>query len=83
MKELGINLISKVKLLSRFLSINDKFTIYLSDLIYSKLKFTNYPINEIITHINEIEITSYDKLVNVMKDEIKNFRTIDNDFYLV
>ena len=83
MKELKINLISKVKLLSRFLSINDKFTIYLSDIIYSKLKFTDYPINEIITHINEIEITSYNILINVMNDEIKNFRTIDNEFYLV
>ena len=83
LKELEISLKSKVKLLSRFLSINDKFTIYLSDIIYSKLKFTNYPINEIITHINEIEITSYPILINVMKTEIKNFRTIENDFFLI
>lgn len=83
LKSMKINLIHKVKLLNRFFSINDKFTVYLSDLIYDKLKFTDYPINEIITHINEIEISSYSILIDVMKTEIKNFRTIDNDFFLI
>ena len=78
-----MSLHSKVKLLSRFLDINNKFTVYLSDLIHSKLKFTEYPINEIITHINSKELVSYDVLVNVMKEPITSFITVDNSIYYV
>jgi hypothetical protein len=81
LKEIEVSLMFKVNILSR--SLDDKFTVYLSDLIYDKLKFTDYPINEIITHINEIEISSYSTLIEVMKTEIKNFRTINNDFFLI
>lgn len=83
LRKMKISLTHKVKLLNRFLSINDKFTVYLSDLIYDKLKFTDYPINAIITHINEIKISNYSILIDVMKTEIKNFRTIDNDFFFI
>jgi len=86
MKNIGdieMKLSNKVKLLSRYIDINNKFTVYLSDLLYSKLKFTEYPVNEIITHINDIKITSYDVLIKIMKNPIKNFRTINNHVYFV
>jgi S1-C subfamily serine protease len=83
MQNLEISLSKKVKLLSRFLTLNHKFTIYLSDLEYSKLKFTEYPLNEIITHINDIEILSYDILLNVMQQPTKKIRTIDNEIYFI
>jgi len=83
LSSLEISLTKKVKLLSRFLSINHLFTIYLSDLIYSKLKFTEYPLNEIITHINDIEITDYDTLVKVMQTPVTKIKTIDNDIFYI
>lgn len=82
-KELRMGLYNKVKLLSRFLNINNKFTVYLSDLVYSELKFTNYPINEIITYINDIEIVDYDNFVEIIKQPLKKFKTIDNEIYYV
>lgn len=82
-KQIDMSLHNKVKLLSRFLNINNKFTVYLSDLIHSKLKFIEYPINEIITHINSKELVSYDVLVNVMKEPITSFITVDNSIYYV
>ena len=81
--KLDMQLIKKVKLLSRFLSINHIFTIYLSDLVYSKLKFTEYPLNQIITHINDIEITDYNILVKVMQTPVHKIKTIDNDVFFV
>jgi hypothetical protein len=69
--------------LNRFINNNDKFTVYLSDLIFTKLKFTNYPIDEIITHINEIEILDYDTLIDIMKKDIHSFRTLDNEIYYI
>ena len=83
MSNLEIPLTKKVKLLSRFLSINHIFTVYLSDLIYSKLKFTEYPLYEIITHINDIEITDYNTLVKVMEKPLTKIKTIDNDIFFI
>ena len=80
---LDISFTKKLKLLSRFLTINNKFTIYLSDLIYTKLKFTEYPLNEIITHINDIEIIDYDTLIEVMKNKVNKIKTIDNYIYFI
>lgn len=82
-KELEMGSYNKVKLLSRFVNLNNKFTVYLSDLVYSELKFVNYPVNKIITHINNIEIIDYDILIKIMGNPLKNFKTIDNElFYL-
>jgi hypothetical protein len=81
--DIEMKLSNKVKLLSRFIDINNKFTVYLSDLLYSKLTFTEYPVNEIITHIKDVEITSYNVLVDIMKKPIENFRTINNHVYFV
>lgn len=83
LENLNISLKKKVKLLSRVLPLNHKFTIYLSDLIYTKLKFTEYPLNEIITHINDIEITDYDTLIQVMKNPVNKIKTIENDIFFV
>lgn len=80
---LKISLTNKVKLLSRFLSINNLFTIYLSDLIYSKLKFIDYPLNQIIIEINDIKITDYNILVEVMKNPVTKIKTIDNDIFFI
>ncbi len=63
--------------------MDHKFTIYLSDLEYSKLKFTEYPLNEIITHINDIEILNYDILLQVMEKPTIKIRTIDNEIYFI
>ena len=83
LSNLEISLIKKVKLLSRFLSINNIFTVYLSDLIYSKLKFTEYPLNEIITHINDIEIIDYNTLLQVMETPVTKIKTIDNYIFFI
>lgn len=80
---LEISLTKKVKLLSRFLTIEHQFTIYLSDLVYSKLNFTEYPINDIITHINDVEIDCYDTMVSVMKNPVYKIKTIDNNIFFV
>jgi hypothetical protein len=82
-KNLNMRLSKKVKLLSRFSNIDSKFTLYLSDVDYVKLKFTEYPINEIITHINNIEIIDYDTLINIFKTEINSFITINNEIYYI
>jgi len=83
LNNLEIGLYNKVKLVSRFVNLNNKFTIYLSDLVYSELKFTNYPINKIITYINNIEIIDYETLIKVMKDPLYSFKTIDNEIFYV
>lgn len=80
---LEISLTKKVKLLSRFLSIEHQFTIYLSDLVYSKLNFTEYPINDIITHINDVEIDCYDTMASVMKNSVYKIKTIDNNIFFI
>lgn len=83
LNELNMSLNKKVKILSRFITLNNKFTVYLSDLIFTKLKYIEYPINEIITHINDIEIIDYDTFISVMKTPTTKFKTIDNDIYFV
>lgn len=82
-ENLNISLSKKVKLLGRVLPLNHKFTIYLADLIYTKLKFTEYPLNEIITHINDIEIIDYDTLLQVMKTKVHKIKTLDNDIFFI
>jgi len=83
MRSLEMSFTDKVKIMSRYLTINHIFTIYLSDLIYSKLKFTEYPLREIITHINDIEIVDYESLLNIMKNPVNKIKTIDNDVYFI
>ena len=80
---LDFSLTKKIKILNRFLYLNDQFTIYLSDLIYSKLNFTEYPLNNIITYINDIEIIDYDTMIEVMKNPVKKIRTLDNDIFII
>jgi len=82
-KKLDISLYNKVKLLSRFVNLNNKFTVYLSDLVYSELNFTNYPVDQIITHINDIEILDYEGLIEIMKHPLLSFKTVDNEIYYV
>lgn len=81
--ELKMPSMKKIKLLSKFLTINDVFVVYLSDLIHSKLKFSEYPINDIITHINDIEIINYDTLVKVMRNPVTKIKTVDNHVFFV
>jgi len=83
LKELDMGLHSKVKLLSRFVNLNSKFTVFLSDLVYSELQFTNYPVNQIITYINDTEILDYNSLIEIMKNPLKSFKTINNEIYFV
>ena len=52
-------------------------------MVYSKLKFTDYPLNQIITHINDIEIIDYNTLVKVMQTPVHKIKTIDNDVFFV
>jgi hypothetical protein len=83
LKKLDMSLYNKVKLLSRFVNLNNKFTVYLSDLVYSELNFTNYPVDQIITHINDIEILNYEILVEIMNQPLISFKTIDNEIYYI
>lgn len=81
--DLGLNKIQKIKIVNRYLTTNHLFTVYLSDLDYAKLKFTEYPIGDIITEINDVEINNYDIFIKIINQPIKKFKTIDNNIFFI
>lgn len=80
---LNLKINQKVKLLSRFGNCNYKFTVYLADIDYKILNFTEYPIGEIITEIDDVVIDNLYTFTNIMKNNIKKFKTIDNQIFFI
>ncbi len=80
---LNLKLNQKVKLLSRFNNCNYKFTVYLSDIDYKVLNFTEYPVGEIIIEIDDVIIDNLETFTNIMKTNIKKFKTIDNQIFFI
>ena len=81
--ELDINISQRIKIYERVGDYKNLFTIYLSDIDYKKLKFTDYPVGDIILEINDIEVTNLNIFKQVIKDPIKKFKTINNEVYFV
>ena len=73
----------KLQILERITNFNNKFTIYLADVNYTKLKFTNYPIGDVILEINNILIDSIDIFLKVIQDPLNKIKTINNEVYFV
>jgi hypothetical protein len=82
-KTLDLTIIQKIKIYERIGDYKNLFTIYLSDINYSKLKFTNYPVGDIILEINDILITDINIFKQVIKNPIKKFKTINNEVYFI
>jgi S1-C subfamily serine protease len=80
---LNLALDKKIKLLSRFLNLDYKFTVYLTDLDFEKLKFTEYPIGDIIIEINNIPINDIEILKKVIKTPITSFKTLENNIFFI
>lgn len=80
---LNLALKKKIKLLSRFLNLDYKFTVYLSDLEFEKLKFTEYPVGDIIIEINNIKITNIEILKKVIQTPITSFKTLENNIFFI
>jgi S1-C subfamily serine protease len=82
-KTLDLTILQKIKIYERIGDYKNLFTIYLSDINYSKLKFTDYPVGDIILEINDILITDINIFKQVIKNPIKKFKTINNEVYFV
>ena len=82
-KELDINVSQRIKIYERIGDFKNLFTIYLSDIDYKKLKFTDYPVGDVILEINNVKITDLTVFKQVIKNPIKKFKTINNEVYFV
>jgi len=71
--------------LCKLKGLNKKFIVYLSNVNIEETKYniTEYPINKIITHINDIELLNYEIFTDIMKKDIINFKTIDNEVFKI
>lgn len=70
----------------RILHYKDKFTVYLCGLhsdIYTNKKYIDYPINDIITHINDEELSSETVFFKYSTEPIKSFVTINNNKFFI
>ena len=45
------------------------------------MKFNNYPLGDIITRINGKKFTNYNEFLNIIKNDIKYIKTINNNIY--
>ena len=82
-KDLNINILQRLQIFERVKNFNNKFTVYLADVNYSKLKFTNYPVGDIILEINDILIDNIDTFKKVMLVPLNKIKTINNETYFV
>lgn len=82
-KDLNINILQRLQIFERVKKFNNKFTVYLADVNYSKLKFTNYPVGDIILEINDILIDNIDTYKKVMLVPLNKIKTINNETYFV
>ncbi len=82
-KKLDLTILQKIQIYERVGDYNNLFTLYLSDINYTKLKFTDYPVGDIILEINDILIKDINVFKQVIKNPIKKFKTINNEVYFV
>jgi len=82
-KDLNINILQRLQIFERVKKFNNKFTVYLADVNYSKLKFTNYPVGDIILEINDILIDNIDTFKKVILTPLNKIKTINNETYFV
>jgi len=83
-KDLNISASHAIKIFSRILQQKDLFTVYLSDLDFSKKKnFIKYPIGEVIIEINGKTFNNYREFIDVVKKPITHIKTFDNDIFFV
>ena len=82
-KDLNINILQRLQIFERVKKFNNKFTVYLADVNYSKLKFTNYPVGDIILEINDILIDNIDTFKKVVLTPLNKIKTINNETYFV
>jgi hypothetical protein len=82
-KTIEINIYQRIKLLNRFLDFNDLFTVYLADIDFTKLKFTSYPIGDIIIEINDIAFDNIDTFKKIINEPLKKIKTINNEIFFI
>jgi hypothetical protein len=82
-KELELTGAQLLKIFDRNIYQRDLFTVYLSDLNYSKVIFTKYPIGEIIIEINDNKFNNYDEFIKLIDVPITKIKTIENEIYYV
>ncbi len=82
-KELELSISQKIKIYERVGEFKNIFTIYLSSIDYKKLKFTNYPVGDIILEINDVHITDINKFKEIIKNPITKFKTINNEVFFI
>lgn len=84
LKELDISVPKLVKILERRLYHRDLFTIYLSDINYTKnISNIKYPIGEIIIEINDTKFDNFEELVAIVKNKIYKIKTIENEIFFI
>jgi S1-C subfamily serine protease len=61
----------------------DVFTVYLADLDFSqfKKKFIKYPVGAIIVKINDKMFSSYNEFMELIKEDVISFTTLNGDIY--
>jgi hypothetical protein len=75
--------------LCKFKGLNKQFIVYLSNVDIEKISsnIKNYPINKIITHFyidNKFEeLRNYETFIKLINNDIKKFKTIDNEIYFI
>jgi S1-C subfamily serine protease len=73
-----------IKIFERTMYQRDLFTVYLSDINYTKIgKFSKYPIGEIIIEINDKKFNNIEEFKQITKDQITKIKTIDNEIYYI
>ena len=82
-KELNLSGSQLLKLLDRTTYQKDIFTVYLVDIIYSKLTFNSLPLGDIITEINDSKFKDYNDFIEITKTKITKIRTINNDIFYI
>jgi S1-C subfamily serine protease len=80
---LELNIIQKIQIYERLGNYKNQFTIYLSNIDYNKLKFTNYPIGDIIIEIDDIPITDINIFKQIITTPIKKFKTVNNELFYI
>jgi S1-C subfamily serine protease len=84
LKYINLSFSQILKIINRRLYCADLFTVYLSDLNFSKLSnFIKYPVGEIIIEINDTKFTTYNEFMKIINNPINKIKTIDNDIYFI
>jgi len=87
LKSLDLGISKLVKILERRLYHRDLFTVYLSDINYTKIQNSqetiNWPIGEIIVEINDEKFNTLDEFIKITKNQIIKIKTNENEVFFV